>query len=809
MARENNNQSLPPRLKLRLPISYALLAVAAFTAVIVGYFPPENALLPPLVFISSLGLFVLLDIYAIRVGSARLISLVEWLFLGAALLMWPVLWVNGEPAFILMPAFVAIAGIYGLTHYKFLLLYSVGSVVLMALSLVFHPDLDPGVVGRAIISVVVVILMSFFLRGHIELLQSAERRQLRLDGTLKGILRAAKIDVFDERVSDGSGEFIHSYHAPDVEFVGGEKRLERVEPRFQEELVRNLAQLNVPTEFKFHIDPDQNQAQWYTQQTVYEYRDERGELHRIGFSRNIDEEVHNRNVLRAALQEQAEKNRIIEAEIEKFDAVCDKLEMVYWRVNLSDWRISYNRRFARRWGLPVGGEIAFRQFENFMRPQYFEFHEKALRTVIESKGTYRSRFQASLGESVGNWFELTYWPSFDAEGEMVAVNVVNVEITQLVEAEEQQRAINGELVRQRQREQNMYAVIGHEMRTPAAILKMQLEQERKGLGKIDRKLFESSVDQLLDVVDTLRTVSQPDKLVSRELKPSLLGELLANQVEIMQTLARSSGFSLKSDLRGVPEESLMLMQGPLKQLISNLIKNAILHSKGSEIRVSASQELMDSPEISVSISVDDNGRGIPDSEVDRLFEPYERGADSVNGTGLGLFVCLEIAKLMGGKLRYTTSPMGGAGFTLEWTARLAPADAASSPLDTDEPQQLEALSVLLVEDDVGILQMTASLLSAHCGTLRVAKNGRQALAILSGTQVDLVLTDIFMPEMSGIALVKQMRDRGYMQPVIGLTAATLGQETEELLAVGATAVLNKPVEIEELMKVVQKLKLQL
>ena len=179
----------------------------------------------------------------------------------------------------------------------------------------------------------------------------------------------------------------------------------------------------------------------------------------------------------------------------------------------------------------------------------------------------------------------------------------------------------------------------------------------------------------------------------------------------------------------------------------------------------------------------------------------------MTGTGLGLSVCRDIAELMGAELKYAASPMGGAQFSLEWEAELAPSNLDARVDDPlDELKVLRPLSVLLVEDDIGLLQMTASLLSAECGRLRIAKNGLQALSILDNASVDLVLTDIFMPQMNGIELVKQMRAKGHTQPVIGLTAATLGQETAELLEAGASAVLNKPVEARELAKVVQALK---
>ena len=680
--------------KLRLPVDYTFVVLSALTAVYIGFYPPENSLSLSLVFIAFLLTLLALDIYAIRNDRPNLLRIVEWMVFGIGLLMWVVIWVNGDLPTILLPAVLTLAGVYLLAQYKLLLAYSIGSVCVLGLAWVFNADIDAAIVGRSMGSVIAVIALILYLHKHIELLEAAALKQLESDETL-----------------------------------------------------------------------------------------------------------------RAALDRLDEKNRLLNIEITKFDYLCDHRDIVYWRLDLNDWMLTYNRRFAQRWNLEIGGAIPYAQLRGLMHTSYTEIHDEAIDRVRRTKQPFSTQLKSPQGEQEGRWFELNYWPTLDEDNQVIAINLSNIESTELIVIQEQLKQRNVELELGRQREANMYAVIGHELRTPAAILKMQLEQERRGLGNIDRKLFESSVDQLLGVVDTLRTVSQPDKLSSNQLQPAVLGELLDNQLEIMRTLADLSNFKLSADISDLPHRPLMLMSGPLKQVISNLIKNAIVHSAGSEVRLSVAAHALNTKQWSILLCVDDNGRGIEEAEIERLFEPYERGEGSMTGTGLGLSVCRDIAELMGAELKYAASPMGGAQFSLEWEAELAPSDLDARVDDPlDELKVLRPLSVLLVEDDIGLLQMTASLLSAECGRLRIAKNGLQALSILDNASVDLVLTDIFMPQMNGIELVKQMRAQGHTQPVIGLTAATLGQETAELLEAGASVVLNKPVEARELAKVVQALK---
>jgi len=806
---ENNkkNRSLSQIDRLRLRLNYAFLVAVVIATIVVVYFPAEDALLRfPIVSLVVL-LILLLHVYAVRSGSRQLSFWVENLVFISGAIMWIMVWFNGEVATILLPGFVAFVGVFGFARFWPLVYYSVGSVAVLLVALIVL-RLDPAVVGRSLVTLIAVIGLLFFLRGYIQLLDRSEGKLKTLDITLRSVLSQAKINVFDLRPSTGEGQFLYAYDSKNLEFIDQSRWLEMIEPKYRSDVLSNLMQLGMPTEFRVNLQGSDSSPSWHwlREEMIHEYVDESGELHRIGYSQNIDDEVAVREQLLASLQIQKDEKAKLAVEIEKFDSVCDQLELVFWRLSLADGTITYNNQFARRWNLESGGSISFQQLKSFMHPEYADFHDHCIQQTLKQQSTLVTTYQAPLGPREGRWFELRYWPDYDNHENMVAVNVSNTDITDLMEVQSELRLKHAESVVQQRREKDMYSVIAHEMRTPAAILKMQLEQERRGLGQIDRKLFETSVDQLLSVVDMLRTVSQPEEMVSRELSAALPCELLANQIAILKALAQEEGMELITHCDSVTDRPLMLMQGPLKQLISNLVKNALLHSQGSQVILSADCEEIEGGFFDLTLYVDDDGRGIPATEIDRLFEPYERGEGSINGTGLGLFVCRQIANIMGATLSYADSPHGGARFVLNWKAAIVSestnAELAVYPA-TD--QALAELSVLLVEDDPGILQMTAVLLSDECSVLRIAKDGQQALDILAKSQVDLVLTDIFMPQMNGIELVTVAREQGYNQPIIGLTAATLGRETESLLQAGANAVMNKPVRIEELKKRVGEL----
>ena len=159
---------------------------------------------------------------------------------------------------------------------------------------------------------------------------------------------------------------------------------------------------------------------------------------------------------------------------------------------------------------------------------------------------------------------------------------------------------------------------------------------------------------------------------------------------------------------------------------------------------------------------------------------------------------------MDGSLSYETSELGGACFVATFPMQVAEqAQAQAQAQDI-----LSGLNILLAEDDSFLAQLTQKMLSAKGAKVTVAENGKMALSAFE-TQVmtqafDVVITDLMMPELDGHGLVKAIRESDAQLPVIAVTAAVIGQETDQLMAEGATAVLSKPIKVDELAEVLSR-----
>lgn len=229
----------------------------------------------------------------------------------------------------------------------------------------------------------------------------------------------------------------------------------------------------------------------------------------------------------------------------------------------------------------------------------------------------------------------------------------------------------------------------------------------------------------------------------------------------------------------------------IRQIVQNLVKNAILHSGGSQVSVTLSYTHLTDDYTKFLISVSDNGRGIDPADIGRLYDPFVRGNSVADGSGLGLHICKTLAQGMPhGALNYHRSDAGGACFELSFTLK-----KLDKPIDTGKEASHSIIAgkkILLVEDTDSLRMLGKVLLERAGAQVCIAEDGTQALEALKSFDADLVLTDIMMPNMNGYQLTSALRQQGYEKPIIGVTGATVGNEASLLIEAGANRVLAKP-----------------
>jgi signal transduction histidine kinase/CheY-like chemotaxis protein len=364
------------------------------------------------------------------------------------------------------------------------------------------------------------------------------------------------------------------------------------------------------------------------------------------------------------------------------------------------------------------------------------------------------------------------------------------------------------------------ANMSHEIRTPMngviGALSMLNEQN---LPERDRLFVKSARDSARHLLHLLDEILDFAKLNAQKVRLSPLPfdprDTVVAACEAFRATAEQKGIALRGDTRGVPADVRQLTadEGKLRQVLLNLVSNAVKFTQHGEVVVSLAVRPEDAHMATLVIDVSDTGVGIPESAIDQLCQPFfqvESGSNrSHGGTGLGLAICKQIVEEMGGSI--SVRSVQGVGTTFEIRIGLPYSSEplpTASPASTPGPQPAEATPppedlrlqghVLLVEDNevnAFIASMTLESLGVTC---RQARNGEVAVALFREEAFDVVLMDCEMPVMDGYEAARQMRaleadDTARPRtPIVALTAHALSGDREVCLSRGMDDYLTKP-----------------
>ena len=201
----------------------------------------------------------------------------------------------------------------------------------------------------------------------------------------------------------------------------------------------------------------------------------------------------------------------------------------------------------------------------------------------------------------------------------------------------------------------------------------------------------------------------------------------------------------------------------------------------------------------IQITVSDTGVGIPPAALPHIFEPFFTTKGPGEGSGLGLAQVYGIVHLHNGDIDVTSEVGQGATFTIYLpTVSIPPQFGRDVPLSALVAGQQE--TILIVEDDAAMRDALVGAVESLNYRVRTARDGRAALAILDdhAAEIDLILSDLVMPEIGGQVLLRELKRRGLMMPVVILTGHPMDQALADLKAQGLTAWLRKPLDLDQL-----------
>jgi len=362
------------------------------------------------------------------------------------------------------------------------------------------------------------------------------------------------------------------------------------------------------------------------------------------------------------------------------------------------------------------------------------------------------------------------------------------------------------------------ATMSHELRTPmngvigmAQLLEMTgLTEEQKEYVDLLTKSGKSLLSLINDILDLSKI--EAGKITIEPAEFSLKGCI--NTIVLMQkSLISQKGLSLKVDLSTELPNVVLGDQLRIKQILLNLLGNAIKFTLQGEITISV--EVLERYDDSalIQFSVQDTGIGISSAAIESIFKPFSQEDGSTTrkygGTGLGLSISQSLAELMDGRI--TVDSTQGVGSCFKVLLPLTVVSKSSPEKDSARVFALwdgEPLRILLAEDNPVNSSFVMSLLKKMGHDAVLAENGRECLAALELREFDLVLMDIQMPVMNGEEALRVIRSKeqetSRHQSVVALTAHSLRGEKERFLQEGFDGYVSKPMDVMEFITEVKR-----
>jgi len=484
---------------------------------------------------------------------------------------------------------------------------------------------------------------------------------------------------------------------------------------------------------------------------------------------------------------------------ERYRSLTDSVDLLIW-VNDESGRITYvNRRWFDALGLDPAHASGMRWTE--------VIHPEDLPGVIESQNRgldaqqpYQAEFRCRFRDGGFRWMLARVVPLKDGSGRALSWFGSASDVHELKTAQEELRRAKEEAEHASRAKDQFLAALSHELRTPLTpvlALASSLESDstlppdtRRRISVLRRntELEARLIDDLLD----LTRIARGKLHVEREAVS--LGDAITHVLEICREDASAKGVAL---LHEGSDTGTSVLADParLRQIFWNIVKNGIKFTPAGG-RVVVRMEPPSAGRVAVEIS--DTGVGIERSELARIFRPFEQGGSRAGGLGLGLAIASALVDAHGGTL---TAASGGPGLGATFRVELAVADreAASVEPRRSRPKGTPVLRrrVLLVEDHPDTLDVAKELLTELACEVITAGSVAEAIRMAESSELDLVVSDLGLPDGTGIELMRALRERHGLAG-IAVTGYGMEEDIRSSFEAGFVDHLVKPITFQRL-----------
>ena len=426
------------------------------------------------------------------------------------------------------------------------------------------------------------------------------------------------------------------------------------------------------------------------------------------------------------------------------------------------------------------------------------------------------------------YFNFVYQPYLEADETISGITIIAYEVTshvisknELIEAKiiaEQKTQLALEAVKAKQQ---FLSNMSHEIRTPLnAIIgftNIMLKTELDTTQKEYINAVKISGDSLIVLINDILDLAKVDAgRMTFEQIPFSLNDCINNIYYLHETKCLEKNLKLIKEYDSTIPEIILGDCMRLRQIILNLISNAVKFTAKGKITISVKLIKEDTEKITVQFKLTDTGIGIPKEQLNNIFDNFEQAANETSrvygGTGLGLAIVKQLVELQGGKIFLKSAVGKGSAFSFELDFKKTKSEITKATVVTTNKKATPKNLNILVAEDMALNQILIKIILENFGfECDIAENGLIAIEKLQHGNYDIILMDIQMPKMDGFEATKHIRTQLNSQiPIIALTADITKIDIEKCEVVGINDYVPKPIDekllYDKIMKYVGKSK---
>ncbi len=476
----------------------------------------------------------------------------------------------------------------------------------------------------------------------------------------------------------------------------------------------------------------------------------------------------------------------------RFRTIAEQSPVMIWRSDVSGSCDYFNPAWLEFRGRSLALEAGDGRDEG-VHPDDLDRCRSTRLGAVDRREPFEMTYRLLRRDGVYRWVSERGAPYFDEEGGSLGFLGSCVDITERVEFEES-------LERRSEHKSRLMATLSHDARTPlnavflaAQLLESQVKGQDEPEIRENLRVIRDSVRNVQDLLSDLLDLSRIDAgATPAEVSRFALESTLAECLSSIEPQARAKGLEVEFEPDGLSGVHLATDRNKLKQILANLLSNALRYTERGHIRLFGHRDGE-----RLQIRVEDTGLGIAPGDRERIFDEFAtlgRGRRDSDGTGLGLAICRRLAGLIRGEILLESELGRGSTFTLALPAALV----VDPPSDPDMPALAVSPAsgpILVAEDHEPSRKALARVLRGLGFRVLEAEDGREAVELARGERPFMVLMDVNMPGMDGIEAVRTLRADPKTRdlPIFALTGDVTVVNRRRIGEAGVDGYLEKPV----------------